>query len=135
MLTQTNSGNWAKEIAVTTGGKWRFVGNFSSLEAAEGAASVQESKGRKARVIEAQTSKSGAKKLHERTVAKAVEQATSEGKRGEELRAVAASVLPLPIGAIYWRVEAYITHHKQALTHASAAECEAAGKVPGKCNV
>lgn len=135
MLTQTKSGNWAKEVTITGGGKWRFVGNFSSLEAAEAATQVQKAKGRKARVIESRTSKSGSKKAHDRAVAKAVDQAAVEGNRGEELRQIAASLKPLPAGTTFWRVEAYIAHHKQRLVHASAAECLEAGKVPGKCNV
>jgi hypothetical protein len=134
MLTKTNNGNWAKEVTIANGVKWRFCGNFSTLEQAESAAQLHADKGRVVRVVEMETSKSGSKKCHERAVAKAIEEAAARGLRGEELKAVAAAVAPLPVGNVYFRVEAYISQTKQVMQHASREECLAVGKTPGHCN-
>lgn len=134
MLTKTNSGNYAKEITKTAGGKWCFVGNFATLEQAEAAAQTQRDQGRKVEVTEEETSKSGSKKCHERAVAKAINEAVDRGLRGDELRAVAAAIKPLPVGHGFYRVEAYICRRKQVMVHATREECLAAGKVPGRCN-
>lgn len=135
MLTKTNSGNWAKETVITAGGKWRFCGNFSTREKAEEATVVHTSKGRQVKIVEMATSESGVKKCHERAVAKAIEEAVGRGLVGDELKAVADAVKPLPLGTVYFRVEAYIEKRKWVMIHASEAECDAAGKTPGKCNV
>lgn len=134
-LSRTNSGNWAKQVTITGGSKWRFVGNFATREQAEAAAAIQETKGRNASVTEKATSNSGAKKQYERAIATALNEAVARGLRGDELRAVAAAIKPLTIGQAYFRVEAYIAHSRQVMTHASAAECIAAGKKPGPCNL
>ena len=133
-LTQTNSGNWAKEVTITAGGKWCFVGNFATAEQAEAAAQTQRDQGRKVSVTEEETSKSGSKKCHERAVAKAINEAVARGLRGDELRAISAAIKPLPVGHGFFRVEAYICRTKHVMQHASREEVLAGGKEPGKMN-
>lgn len=133
-LTKTNGGNWAKEVRITAGGKWRFCGNFATLEQAEAHAATHRRLGREVTVTEEETSKSGSQKCHDLAVAKAINEAAARGLRGDELRAVAAAIKPLPIGASYFRVEAYIAKSKTVMQHATSADCREAGKVPGKCN-
>lgn len=103
-LTKTNSGNFAKEITITRGGKWRFCGNFGTLEAAQVVEQIHAAKGRQTSLTEEVTSQNQAK------------------KHG------------VPEGRVFWRLEAYVTRTKQVMTHASAAECIVAGKTPGRCN-
>lgn len=51
-LIQTNSGNWAKEITITGGGKWRFCNHFATLEQVQAAAAAHAAKGRKTEITE-----------------------------------------------------------------------------------
>lgn len=133
-LTKTNTGNWAKQTTITKGGKWSFVGNFGSLEAANEAAEIQRQKGRKVKVTEGELSNSQVKKLHERAVDKAVIDAAERGLRGDDLKAVASAIKPFPAGQAFWRVDSYVTNQRQVMCHASREECEAAGVVPGTMN-
>lgn len=116
-LTQTNSGNWAKEVTVTAGGKWSFVGNFGTLAAAESAAETQRAQGRKTEVTEEETSKNQEKK-----------------HRGFATNYREGVYVGPVEGKIFWRVEAYICRTRQVMQHASRAECILAGKDPGKMN-
>ena len=117
-LTRTKSGNWATEITITRGWKWRFVGNFGTLEDAKAAAEIQRGKGRKVLVKESVTSKSQEKK-----------------HRGRPNHYVNSEYVGPKIGKVFWRVEAYIAKRQVVLTHATAAECVASGKQPGPCNL
>lgn len=59
-LTKTNSGNWAKEVTITGGGKWRkCTMNNVPAEVAETYAEVQRSKGRKTEIRPANPCKDG----------------------------------------------------------------------------
>ena len=103
-LVKTHTGNHAKQVTITAGGKWRFCGNFATKEQADAAAAVHANKGRKISVTEEVTSKNQAKKHN------------------------------VEIGRIFFRVEAYIEKKKQVMVHATAAECAAAGRSPGPMN-
>jgi hypothetical protein len=133
-LSQTKSGNYAKQITISAGGKWRFCGNYGTLAQAQAAAAVHAAKGRQTWITQEQTSNRGAAKLRERAVAKAVAQAVAEGLRGDQIKARLASVQSAPVGSTYFRVEAYIERQRAVMTHATAAECMAAGKTPGPMN-
>lgn len=116
-LTKTNGGNWAKEITITAGGKWRFVGNFGSLAAAKAAAEIQRAKGRKVEVVECATSK------------------TQEKKQRKLTHNWRDSLYVGPTeGHVFWRVEAYVSKTRQVMTHATAEDCAAVGASPGPCN-
>lgn len=96
MLTQTKSGNWAKEIQITAGGKWRKCTLHNvPLEVAQAYEQTHKAKGRKTEIRKAK---------------------------------------PLSDGQDGYQLFAYIAKKKTVMTHATAAECVAAGVKPGKMN-
>lgn len=103
-LHKSNSGNWGLETTISAGGKYRHCNNFGTLEAAEAAANVHRAKGRKVKILEKITSKSGAKKHN------------------------------VPAGKIYYQVFAYIGKSRQVCVMMTRQECLDAGVEPGSAN-
>ena len=117
-LSQTNSGNWAKEVEITSGGRWHFCNNFATHEQAEKAAKIHEAKNRKVQITEESTSKN------------------QEKKQRKDARNWEGQTYTGPVeGRVYFRLEAYFGDSRRVMTHATAAECEAAGVKPGPMNI
>ena len=108
-LFKTKSGNVAKEIRISAGGKWRFCGNFAKNQTGRAKAramrDVHAAKGRPVRLEAGYTSRNQAKKYG------------------------------VPEDRVYLRLDAYIEKFRVVGVHATLQECEAAGRTPGPCNL